>query len=285
MSDFLRAQSAYPRVQSSPIGMYYTIRINDVIGEPSDWVEEIATIENASQLDVVHFKINSSGGRLDTTLEFLSAMRNTPAKIICEITGHAASAATLIFLMADEYMVNNGVDMMVHSASFGAVGKAHDVVNQVGHINKQTLRLLKEAYSGFFTEDELEQIVHGREFWMEDEEILERLDKRAKFFEDLSEEEQCSPTDKKVKRIQTLVGAPVEYDDAGHCFAIKGELDVLSTLKDTIVWNDLYETRASTHLRNVAEALKIEYKNNISRSNLLNKIKNRLQEIIDIINE
>ena len=92
----------YPRaVETTPIAYRHVIRINREIGEPNEWVDEISTIQNATPNDVLHITINSPGGSLYTTTEILSAMAQTQAHIVTEITGECCSAATLIFLAGD----------------------------------------------------------------------------------------------------------------------------------------------------------------------------------------
>ena len=103
----------YPRaVETTPIAYRHVIRINREIGEPNEWVDEISTIQNATPNDVLHITINSPGGSLYTTTEILSAMAQTQAHIVTEITGECCSAATLIFLAGHEYVISDDATWM-----------------------------------------------------------------------------------------------------------------------------------------------------------------------------
>ena len=179
----------YPRaVETTPIAYRHVIRINREIGEPNEWVDEISTIQNATPNDVLHITINSPGGSLYTTTEILSAMAQTEAHIVTEITGECCSAATLIFLAGHEYVISDDATWMSHTATFGAYGVESNVYDNVVHSRKQIHKLMRKYYKNFLTEEELNLMLQGKEFWMDAEEIIERLNKRELLFK--VEEEQ-----------------------------------------------------------------------------------------------
>jgi len=169
----------YPRlVETTPIAFRHVIRVNRDIGDPSEWVEEISTIQNASPNDVIHITINSGGGSLYTTTEILSAIAQTQAHVITEITGECCSAATLIFLAGHEFLVSDDASFMLHSASYGAWGTESNVYDNVSHSRKQIHKLMRKYYKDFLTDAELDLMLEGKEFWMGAEEVIERLEKR-----------------------------------------------------------------------------------------------------------
>lgn len=174
----------YIRTQVEPISHKYTVRIDRDITEPSDFQEELATIRLAGEQDVIHLLINSGGGQLDTAKSFLTSLAQSPAHIITEIEGEACSAATLLFLAGDEFRVSDDASFMIHSASYGYYGKENNVRQYVEHQAKATERLLRKYYKGFLTEEEIVEVINGRDVWMDTDEIIERLEQRQKLFED-----------------------------------------------------------------------------------------------------
>lgn len=177
-------------VEVQPYAYRYVIRINDVIGPPSEWVEEISAIQNSGPNDVIHIYCNSPGGSLYTATEILSAMLQTDAHIITELTGEACSAAALIFLAGDEFRVSDDGTLMNHGASYGVYGTQQQVYDNVVSSQKQLTKLARKYYAGFLSEEEIEKLIEGKEFWMDAPEIIQRLEKRSEYFKIKSEQKQ-----------------------------------------------------------------------------------------------
>ena len=64
---------------------------------------------------------------------------------------------------------------MSHTATFGAYGVESNVYDNVVHSRKQIHKLMRKYYKNFLTEEELDLMLQGKEFWMDAEEIIERL--------------------------------------------------------------------------------------------------------------
>jgi hypothetical protein len=66
----------------------------------------------------------------------------------------------------------------VHSAFGGSAGILNNLANHSNFIDQQVRSLMKDTYAGFLTDEELEQVYLGREFWFNAEEIITRLERR-----------------------------------------------------------------------------------------------------------
>lgn len=172
------------RTQMEPISVKYTIRLDRDVSEPEDFQEELATIRAANQTDVVHILINSAGGYLSTAKAFLNTLAQTDAHIITEIEGEACSAATLIFLAGHEYRVSDDATFMAHTSSYGYGGKESNVRQYVEHQAKANDRLLRKYYKHFLSDKEIDEVIEGKDIWMDADEIMERLEKRQSAMED-----------------------------------------------------------------------------------------------------
>ena len=181
--DIFMMPSFSKRVEVYPIARRIVIRINSPIGEPMEWSEEVSAIQTATENDIIHIYINSPGGNLFTTTELLSAMLQSKAHIITEITGEACSAGMLLFLAGHEFMVSDDASAMCHGASYGAYGTQGQVHDNVMHSTKHLTKLAYKYYEGFLETGEIERLLEGKEYWMEAEEIIERLEKRADYWE------------------------------------------------------------------------------------------------------
>ena len=200
--DIFMMPSFSKRVEIYPIARRIVIRINSPIGEPDEWSEEVSAIQTATENDIIHIYINSPGGNLFTTTELLSAMLQSKAHIITEITGEACSAGMLLFLAGHEFMVSDDASAMCHGASYGAYGTQGQVHDNVMHSTKHLTKLAYKYYEGFLDPDEIERLLEGKEYWMEAEEIIERLEKRADYWEKkLAEEVEEEITEAKTKTI------------------------------------------------------------------------------------
>lgn len=180
---------SYEAVKVSNLNSYIEILIDRDITAPEDFREEISAIRSSKEGDIVHIVINTGGGSLDTASALLSAMRGTRAHIITEAVGTVASAGTLIFLAGNEFRVSQELSFMLHTASYGTGGKSNNVVEQVLHYEKGTRALVTSAYQNFLSLDEIEDLLSGGDFWMDAEEVVERLKARAELRLKLETEE------------------------------------------------------------------------------------------------
>lgn len=154
--------------------------LSEDIGDPDQYSEMIHRILMASPNDVIYIHLNTSGGRLDTGVQIINAMQNSAAKIITVLDGMAYSLGTLIFLSADEMIVNENCMAMFHNFRGGVVGKGNEITSQLEATVKWFSELAKQIYIPFLTEEELRRIIKGEDLWMRSTEIRKRLEKMAK---------------------------------------------------------------------------------------------------------
>jgi len=94
------------------------------------------------------------------------------------------SAATIIFLACDEFVVSDDCEFMIHTAGVGYSGKQNNFHEYALFVNKGNERLMKKYYNGFLSESEIEQALKGTDFWFDADEVVERLSARAKKFDE-----------------------------------------------------------------------------------------------------
>lgn len=171
--------SGYDSVRVSSMTSYIEVSIDRDITAPEDFREEIAAIRSGKEGDVIFITLNTGGGRLDTANAILSAMRYSKAHIITEAVGCVASAGTCIFLAGDECRVRQDVEFMIHTASYGYGGKANNVAEYVAHQQKAVNAFVTKNYEHFLTEEEIEKVITGSDYWMGADELILRLNNRA----------------------------------------------------------------------------------------------------------
>ena len=150
---------------------YLTGEILDA-GEYVDWFD---TIRNATPSDTVKIYINSPGGDLYTAIQFLRVMAESDAHIVCSVEGACMSAATMIFLSADEFQVTPHSLFMFHNYSAGVFGKGGEMYDQIQFERTWSENFLKEVYKDFLTPDEITSMMHNKDIWMASGEVVKRV--------------------------------------------------------------------------------------------------------------
>lgn len=170
----------YEAPQTQQVLHYY---ISDVVEAPTKYTDMIHRIKTARSGDVVYIYLNTPGGRIDTGVQMISAMKASQAHIVTVLEGEVCSLGTLLFLSGDEFIVHDNCLFMIHNFSGGTYGKGHEQAAQLEATIKWFTKLAQETYKGFLTDDELERVIKGEDLWFGSDEVRSRLDKMIKFWE------------------------------------------------------------------------------------------------------
>ncbi|AUR92253.1 coil containing protein [Vibrio phage 1.170.O._10N.261.52.C3] len=261
-------QVVHVRTQVEPLAHRYTIRLDRTLTEPQYFQEELATLKLAGESDLIHVLINSGGGSDTVMKAFLNAMSQSSAHIICEIEGMCCSAVTMIFLAADEFRVNDDSEFMIHTQSLGYGGKENNVRQYIEFNAKANERLMKKYYKGFLTEEEITLTIEGKDFWMDSDEIMERLKLRKELFDKEQEDQEASA----MEDMFSEMGFPSEEELLGMSKEdlidfILGEEEPHPDLPEGAITLDLNHLNCMG-LKAMADSLEIEYPKNVSEKKL-----------------
>lgn len=150
---------------------YITGDIDDV----DKYIDMINEIKTATPNDTIMIYLNTPGGNLSTTIQIISAIEQSAARVITSLEGEVCSAGTMLFLAGHEKIVNNNTSFMIHNYSHGPFGKGHEVAQRVKFTEKYFRTLARSFYKDFLTTEEIEEVCNGKDMWMEAEEVRERL--------------------------------------------------------------------------------------------------------------
>jgi len=164
-------------------GVVRTYYLSEELGDPADYIDWFHEMRNARDSDVIKIVCNCYGGNLFTTIQFMQALSETDAHICVSVEGACMSAATLIFLMADEYQITNHSQFLFHNYSGGSAGKGGEMYNDIINKKKWTETLFAEMYADFLTPEEIKDLSHDKDIWLDANQVLERLEKRGKMIE------------------------------------------------------------------------------------------------------
>lgn len=149
--------------------------VTDEIGEPSLYNELCFKLKTASAAEVFTLHINTPGGIIDSAVMLIDAIKSSKAKVVADISGTVASAGTIIALACDDVRVADHTSFMIHNYSGGMVGKGHEMKARQEFVDASLNASFRVFYSNFLTEDEMEDVIDGKDMWMGKDEVLARL--------------------------------------------------------------------------------------------------------------
>jgi ATP-dependent Clp protease, protease subunit len=133
-------------------------------------VEDALKGSNASQINI---RLNSPGGDVFDGIAIYNQLKNHSAKVVIQVDGLAASAASLIAMAADELIMNTGSMLMIHEASTWTWGTKHDIrktLNALEGIDKSIADIYMTRFKG--ERSEIETMITN-ETWFTASEAVE----------------------------------------------------------------------------------------------------------------
>jgi len=163
--------------QTIPVNIYHFYVI-DEIGEPNEFLDLINVLKTAEEHDTIFIYLNTPGGSLQTTVQIVGAIRQCAGTVVTCLEGEVCSAGTLLFLVGDKHIVNPDCTFMIHNYSQWLGGKGNEVALRVKYSEQYFRKLAFNHYKGFLTDDEIEAVMQGKDFWMDSDEVITRLGNR-----------------------------------------------------------------------------------------------------------
>ena len=189
-------------VFNRPTGQILDFYLNSAIGSPEEYAEWNQILRSSGEQDVVYLHINCYGGQALTAVQLMRAISESRATVIASVEGACMSAATFLFLMADVCEISDHSIFMFHNFSGGSIGKGNEMMAQVHHNDKWARGLMESIYKDFFTQEEIDSILEGKDYWLSPDEVTERLQKRNEILEKkkIAAETPEKPTRKRAKK-------------------------------------------------------------------------------------
>jgi len=192
-------QDKLDTVFSRPSPQSFIYYLDEEIESPSNYRELMSILDTMSPMDELSLVINCYGGYLHTTTMLSNAIRTTQGHVIGTLNGVGMSGGSILFLSCHSWKVLPHSTLMAHSSSGGDYGKLGDRHLSLSSSKEQLTSLYHDVYRGFFTEAEIDNILDGKDYYVQYEEILSRLDNMVDIFE-AEIEEQNKPKKKTIKK-------------------------------------------------------------------------------------
>src|SRR5699024_8816097 len=128
---------------------------------------------NSSDGDV-EVDIASGGGSVYAASEIYTMLKNYAGKVVVNIQGLAASAASVIAMAGDEINMSPTAQMMIHKASMYTAGNADDLNHDAKSLDvaDQSIINAYEAKTGLGRNDLLQMMAN--ETWMSAQDALDK---------------------------------------------------------------------------------------------------------------
>jgi len=173
----------------------------DESGEVKEYIDLIHTLDTSPEGHIIHLRLASPGGYVDTMIAILHAMMRTEATVICHADSNIASAATLIFLSGHQMMIYPHSTFMFHTMSGGYIGKMQETKSQIKSSHDQFMKLSSEILYPVLSLEEIEAMNNGKDFYFDVDEMNERLKRIEELNKKLLEPEvEEKPTTKRVAK-------------------------------------------------------------------------------------
>ncbi|MNC29046.1 ATP-dependent Clp protease proteolytic subunit 2 [compost metagenome] len=167
----------YMMYESANVARNVDIYISDEFAEPLLYCEMIHVIRTASPNDTISIHLNTPGGRLDTGVQLISAIRSSEARIVTILDGVAHSMGALLFLCGHEMIIHDHAQLMFHTYSGGVFGKGSDIRGQTDATEDWFRIIANDICYPFMTKKEIQRMLKGEDFWFQTEQIETRLTK------------------------------------------------------------------------------------------------------------
>lgn len=160
----------------------YRADLYGYIESTSQFADMITVMNLMTEEDEFILNLSSGGGLVDATDTFLHAVRGTKGHFHVVATGNVSSAASIILLHADSFELSDGFSSLIHCGSIGSGGNFNTYRKETAFYNAFTEKNIRSSYEGFFTEKELDDILDGKDFWLDAEQWIERHKLRNEYF-------------------------------------------------------------------------------------------------------
>jgi len=221
--DYIEHQRSLGFFVKTKVSQQFTVNLDEAVVEAKYYRGVVSMLMEASEDDSVVFLINSPGGRYNGLVALLEALKMTDATTCAVIIGECHSAASIFALHCDQVFVSDSAEMLCHQVSYAAGGKGSDVLSHVQHVAKISEKLMRSTYKNFLTEQEINEMLSGREIYLDSDEIKRRLDIKAT----AEEQEDQAQAEAIVENQDNLIGIVKDNVKANLNTSTEDNLDAL----------------------------------------------------------
>ena len=154
---------------------HYQVFIQEEIDDLKNYIKLFYLLKVLGSNDIIEISINSWGGSLHTGMQIYNAIEKSKAQVTTIIEHMAYSCGSIIFLAGHKKKVMPHSGMLIHNFSSEVEGKGHEIQLEVEFLKRSYERGLRDIYKFFLAEEEMQQMLDGKDLWFTDKEVKKRL--------------------------------------------------------------------------------------------------------------
>jgi len=134
-------------------------------------------LRKADPYDHLELRINSDGGLVTEGQQFFNIiLEKFGENTTTYLDNHGYSMGALLFCMGENRIIYPYSELMFHNYSHGSWGKGGNVKSQVKHTARSLTSFFKDitVSQGFLKKKEFKEMLLGKDFWMDCEEMCKR---------------------------------------------------------------------------------------------------------------
>lgn len=160
----------------------YVVMIDNEIGAPEHFRELLLLLLTATEGDSITLIINSPGGYIDSLMPIIDAISNAAVEVKCILNGECHSAASILALYCHSVEVRDTAYMLVHNFAYGDSNNMMRIKDKIDFYHARYTKFIYDAYEGFLTSEEVNEVINGKELWLDADNIRTRLNNRLEYF-------------------------------------------------------------------------------------------------------
>jgi ATP-dependent protease ClpP protease subunit len=134
-------------------------------------------LRTACKYDELEIRINSSGGFINEGGQFFNIINEVFHKrSTAYLDNHGYSMGAVLFCMARKRVIYPYSDLMFHNYATALNGKGGELLSKLSHKDKIIKKFFHNIIvkNGFLKEEEFEQMLIGKDYWMDAKELCQR---------------------------------------------------------------------------------------------------------------
>lgn len=171
----LRSQNDLLKVTESPEGKIIDFYLTNEICDIEDYIDFLREAGTAKTQDVIKVHINCYGGDMSVGYNIYDALKESQAEVEIYIEGNCMSAASVIMLAGNCWYVYPHSCVMIHCWSGWNYGKWNELQSAHDFDKRIREKQFRAIYKNFLTEDEIDKLIDGTDYWFDYEETMNRL--------------------------------------------------------------------------------------------------------------
>jgi len=203
-------------VSSTAGGSKYHFNLMNGVGSPDNYTDLLNVLRTSTESDEINIHINCYGGYLKTAAQLVHNMKLCKGTLIAHLEGECHSSATLIFLACDSWVVHDHVTALFHQYTGGVVGEGHKMRASLAATDVWIDGLCREYYTNFLTEEEIQRLNEGIDFYLTSDDIIERLEQYNEARAEKVEKHEKEEAEYLYEQAKLIIASKEKGDDSSN---------------------------------------------------------------------